>query len=288
MTVTGAPSGQIAPPVTVYAPTVTGLPPLRAYLRDVWARRPLMWNLTRTDLKGEHFDTALGQLWIILDPLLLAAVYYLLRSVVRPIGSADARQLLIAHLIMGIFFFYYTKNSALQGSKSIVGNKQLVLNTSFPRAIFPLVSVMKAFCTFLPTLVVYFPLHLALGQPFGAPLLLLPVVIVLLTSFNLGCALFFAPLNVFFRDTQGFLPYVFRVWLYVTPILFLIGEIPSHNLVWFQLNPLYAFYAVLEPMWQAEWPSWAWLGIASAWSVVAFVVGAVFFLIRERDFAVRL
>jgi len=274
--------------VTVYAPTVTGLPPMRAYLAGLWERRPLMWHLTRTDLKGQHFDTAFGQIWIILDPLLLAAVYYLLRSVVRPIGNAEARQLLIAHLVMGIFFFYYTRNSAMDGARSIVGNKQLVLNTSFPRAVFPIVSVMKAFCDFMPTLIVYFLLHWLLGQPFGVPLVLLPAVIVVLTIFNLGCAFFFAPLNVFFRDTQGFLPYIFRVWLYVSPILFLIPEIPDDKLIFFQLNPLYAFYAVLEPIWQGEWPSWGWAGIAVAWAVGAFVIGSVTFLIRERDFAIRL
>ena len=72
---------------TVYEPTVTGLPPMRAYLAELWDRRRLIWHLARTDLKGKHYDSAIGQLWVILDPLLMAAVYYLLRTVVRPVGS---------------------------------------------------------------------------------------------------------------------------------------------------------------------------------------------------------
>ena len=62
---------------TVYEPTATGLPPLRPYLADLVARRRLIWHLARTDLKAEHYDTAIGQLWVVLDPLLTAAVYFL-------------------------------------------------------------------------------------------------------------------------------------------------------------------------------------------------------------------
>ena len=76
---------------TVYEPTVTGLPELRPYLAALAQRRRFMWHLARTDLKAEHYDTALGQLWVILDPLLTAAVYFLFRTVIRSPGSAANR-----------------------------------------------------------------------------------------------------------------------------------------------------------------------------------------------------
>ena len=72
---------------TVYESTATGLPPLRPYFAELWGRRRFIWHLARTDLKAEHYDSAIGQLWVILDPLLLAAVYFLLRTVVKPVGT---------------------------------------------------------------------------------------------------------------------------------------------------------------------------------------------------------
>ena len=58
---------------TVYESTATGMPPLRPYLTELWGRRRFIWHLARSDLKAEHYDSAIGQLWVILDPLLLAA-----------------------------------------------------------------------------------------------------------------------------------------------------------------------------------------------------------------------
>ena len=94
-----------------------------------------------------------------------------------------------------------------------------------------------------------------LGQPFGAALIMLPVVVVILTIFNIGLALLFAPLMVFFRDTGGFLPYVTRIWMYLTPILYTVAEIPPNLRAYLRWNPLYPFFAALEQIFNARWPS---------------------------------
>jgi teichoic acid transport system permease protein len=245
-----------------------------------------MWHLARTELKARNYDTALGQLWLLLDPLLMAGVYYLLRTVIRPVGAVD-RNFFIDHLIWAVFFFQYTSKSLRQGAQSILGNKQMVLNTAFPRAIFPMVAVLIAFLDFLPTLFIYFIVHAILGQPFGLSLLWLPLMLVLLTMFNLGCAFLYAPLTVFFRDTTALLPYITQVWTYVTPVLYTIGEIPPNLLPYLRLNPLFPFWAALEEIFQARMPSPHYLWWAAAWSFAFFIVGAVVFLIRERDFAIR-
>lgn len=275
--------------LTVYEPTVTGLPPLRPYVRGVWERRSLIGEMARTSLKAKHYNSVLGQIWILLDPLLLAAVYLMLRTVIRPIGSASERNFLIAHLIVGIFFFTFTRQSLQTGANSIVGNKTLVLNASFPRAVLPVQAVVQAFLNFLPTLVVYFGIHAFLGRPFAErALVFLPLLILLLTIFNLGCALFFAPLTVFFRDTGSFLSYITRIWFFTTPILYTVAEIPEgirSILIW---NPLFPFFAMLEQIWVGEAPSAGYMLAAAAWAVASFLIGSVVFLLRERDFAVRL
>jgi ABC-type polysaccharide/polyol phosphate export permease len=274
---------------TVYEPTVTGLPPLREYVQSVWERRPLMWHLARTDLKAEHYGTVFGQIWIILDPVLLAAVYYMLRTVVRPVGTNPAvRNPLIAHLMWALFFYRYTSSCLGTGSRSVVNGKNLILNTSFPRAIFPLVSTLKALLDFLPTLLIYALFHFILRQPFTTAMIVIPVVIVLQTIFNLGLALLFAPLTVFFRDTAGFIPYLMQIWLYTTPVLYLVAEIPANIKAFLTYNPLFPFYAVLEQIFNGHWPAVNYLLAAAAWSFGVFIFGSIVFLVRERDFAINL
>ena len=278
----------VSRPPTVYEPTVTGLPALRPYLAALRDRRRLMWHLARTDLKAEHYDTAIGQLWVVLDPLLTAAVYFLFRSVVKPPGSAANRSLILSHLVWGVFFFTYTNKAIMSGARSILGGRQLILNASFPRAALPIVSILKSVLDFVPTLLVYFVFHAILGQPFGLPLLMLPVLILLQTVFNMGFGMLLAPLMVFYRDTGGFLPYVTRLWLYLTPVLYSIAEIPSSLKAVLRYNPLYPLFGALEQTFTGSFPSSGYVLGFAAWAFGFFFLGAITFLARERDFAVRL
>src|SRR5689334_13034853 len=92
----------------VYEPTASGLPRLRPYLAELRARWPFIRHLARTAQKSEHYETTLGRVWVVLDPLLLAAVYYLFRVVVRAAGTPQTRNAIVDHLLWGLFFYYYT------------------------------------------------------------------------------------------------------------------------------------------------------------------------------------
>jgi ABC-type polysaccharide/polyol phosphate export permease len=273
---------------TVYESTATGLPPLRAYFVELWSRRRFMWHLARSDLKAEHYDSAIGQLWVILDPLLLAAVYFLLRTVVRPAGTGAARNAIIAHLVWAVFVFTFVSNAMMAGARSLLNGRALILNASFPRAVLPIVAIVKAVFDFLPTMLVYFAFHFVLGQPFGTALFALPLMFAILAVMALGLGLMFAPLMVFYRDTGGFLPYVTKIWLYVTPALYFVREIPPKLAVYLRWNPLYPSFAALEQIFAGHWPSPVYVAGAAAWALVFFLFGAVAFLAKERDFAVRL
>ena len=273
---------------TVYEPTATGLPPLRPYIADLFQRRRLIWHLARTDLKAEHYDTAIGQAWVVLDPLLTAAVYFLFRTVIRPAGGAANRNLVLSHLVWAVFFFTYTNNAITSGARSVLQGRQLILNASFPRAALPVVAILKSALNFFPTLIVYFVLHAILGQPFGSALVFLPLLIAIQTVFNMGLGMLLAPAMVFYRDTGGFLPYVTRLWLYVTPALYTIAEIPPALKAYLRWNPLYPLFGALEQVFSGRYPSMGYILGASAWAVALFFIGALVFLARERDFAVRL
>ena len=84
----------------VYEPHRVGLPPLGSYLRELWRRREFALELSRTDLRAQHYNTLFGQLWLILNPLLLACVYYVLVDILRArAGGID----FFAHLMAALF-----------------------------------------------------------------------------------------------------------------------------------------------------------------------------------------
>ncbi len=277
--------------VTVYEPTVTGLPQMQPYLRGLWDRRVFIWHMARTDMKAQHYDTAGGVIWLVLDPLLMAGTFYLIRLVFGAQGPASARALVIANLMIGVTFFYFVRDIVQGGASSIVKNTGMVLNTAAPRAVYPCVAVVRAAAELVPALLVYLFFHQVLGQPWGVALLALPLVVLLLTTFSLGVGLLMAPLVVFFRDIGTLLPYMVRIWMYVTPVMFTIVDIQRLSpaiRACFMANPLYPYFAMLEQIFAARWPSPGYLMAATAWATVAILVGGVSFLIRERGYAIRL
>ena len=52
-------------------------------MRELWRRREFAFELSRTDLRAQHFNTVFGQLWLVLNPLLLACVYFVLVDILR-------------------------------------------------------------------------------------------------------------------------------------------------------------------------------------------------------------
>lgn len=271
----------------VYEATATGFPKIGAYLRETWERRSLIWHLTRTDLKSEHYDTVLGQIWIILDPLLVAGVYYFVRTIIRPVGAAD-RGDFIAHIIVAVFFFQYGARAVSQGAKALLRHSRMILNTGLPRLVFPVMSNVRHVADFVPTLAVYYVIHAALGQQWSIWMVCLPLIAAVLTVFNLGTTLLFSTLTVFFRDTTNFLSYTTRLWLFASPVLYRVDEIPDHLAPYLKLNPLYPFLGLVDQVTNAQAPGIGWVLGALAWTLGIVAVGGTYFLWREHDVPVRL
>ena len=270
----------------VYEPHRIGLPKLRPYLRELWRRRSFATELAHTKMDAANTETVLGQLWLILNPLLLAFVYYLLVTVINPRkGGIDY----LAHITAGLFAFYFVSTSLTTGANAVLSSGRLIMNTPFPKMLLTISSTYTALRRFLPTLVVYFAIHLMAHRPIGPILLLLVPIFTLLTFFALGLANVLATLQVYFRDTASFLPYIVRIWLYVSPVLLTAEDIRHKFRGLHVLNPLYSLLgAWTDVLDEAKVPSAdLWLQ-ATAWSVGMFLLGSVLFMSRERDFAVRI
>jgi teichoic acid transport system permease protein len=187
-----------------------------------------------------------------------------------------------------VFVFQFVSGVIVGGAGSVLNSKGLLLNTSTPRLVYPLVSTAQAVVDLGTMLIVLFVLQLALGQPFTLWLLLLPLVLAILTVFVFGLAMAAASAAVFFRDTVNLLGYVTRIWLFLSPVLYTVDEIPAGLRKYMALNPLYPFFAILDPIFSGEGPSPLYFVWAAGWAVLALVLGAWFFLAKERDFALRI
>ena len=200
----------------------------------MWRRREFAFELSRTNLRAQHFNTVFGQLWLLLNPLLLGFVYFLLVDILRA-GSRDED--FFGHLMAGLFAFGLSA-ALTQGAKSVVKGGRLVLNTAFPRTLLPLASVITSFKRFLPTFGIYIPVHLILDLPIGWQLLWVIPIIAIILLLTAGLTMLVAAAQVYFRDLANFLPYVTRIWLYASPVLYYAYEVPDRYKVVLDVNPM--------------------------------------------------
>lgn len=270
----------------VYEPHSIGLPPLGPYVREAWRRRSFANELSRTKLRAQHYNTAFGQLWLVMNPLLLACVYFVLVDIVR---GGSSRPGFFAHLVAGIFAYHLVSDAVRDGTKSVVSGGRLILNSAFPRVLLPLASVVSAFKRFLSTVAIYVPLHLASGLSVGPELLWAIPLVALLIVLSSGAAMIVAALQVYFRDLKNFMPYMLRLGLYVSPILYFADEMPAKYRFLLDLNPLGQLLSAWSDVVNlGQAPSVHQLAVAAAWAGGVFLVGSLFFISREREFAVRL
>jgi teichoic acid transport system permease protein len=274
----------------VYAPHKAGLPPLRAYFSELWRRREFAVEMSRAQVRASNANTVFGIFWNVLNPILLASVYFLLVMVLS--RGATREPWYFAYIVAALFAFYFVSGAMSGGASSVTSAGRIIMNTAFPRLLLPLSAVSIAFRRFLPTLLVYAVIALATGTGIPTTALLAIPMLLLLLMFATGMAMLLSTMQVYFRDTKSFLPYITRIWLYTSPVLYPIefyDRLPEGLQVVARLNPLYSLVGGWSDLLvRGELiPASMWIG-AVLWSVGALVVGALVFISRERDFAVRL
>ena len=258
---------------------------MREYFASLWSRRAFISEFSRSGLRQQNYGSIFGQLWLVLNPLLLSGVYFLLIYVIG--GSSDANR--FGHLTATLFLFYLISNSLTGGVKAITSGQRLILNTSFPRVMLPISATVIALFKFVPTLIVFAAIHLLIGLPYSWQMLWAIPIFMIALLMGLGMSILISCVNVYFRDVSSMLPYLTRSLLYLSPILYEASSV-SDEIKSLQIaNPL--FY--LLDSWSrvvvyAEAPTTFGLLHSLIWALVIFIVGTYFFLSRERDFAVRL
>lgn len=266
---------------------VGGRPPLGEYLRDVLKRREFISRLARYRIEAENQQNRLGMAWVVIRPIINAAVYGTVFGILLRDSRPDH---FVEFLIIGVFMWEFFASSFTQGAKSITSNRALVQSLAFPRMSLPISRTVQSFLQFIPMVAIMVLFILAMGhRPTWGWLLLAPLS-VLFFGFNLGLALIAARMTVHFRDLDQLLPFITRLGFYTTGVFFSIQErfkdnptvlkiadwVPTHEFLQLGRDLL------LEgPNYQVN--PWYW-ALATGWTVLLLSVGIVFFWAAEERY----
>ncbi len=269
-------------------PRVGARPPLSDYLREVWKRRQFIHSLAQFRIEAENQRNRLGMLWVVIKPLLEAAVYGVVFGFL--LGSNGRPPNFVEFLIIGIFMFQFFSSTFSAGAKSITSNTALVQSLSFPRMTLPLSLVVQRLLAFLPTVVIMVILVAVTGtMPHPNWLLLVPLI-GLFFLFNAGLTLITARLTVHFRDLSQLLPFMTRLLFYTSGLFFSIDERLSEHPTLLRIadfHPLHEFLTLARgilldgEVYEVRPEYWLY---ATAWSVGILLIGTVFFWKAEERY----
>ena len=274
--------------IRYYRPFVAGLPNLPSYLRDVRNRTAFVKELSKAERRQEHLDTVFGQFWSVLSPLFSAGVYYLFIFVIQ--GGHQGSSFFL-HLVAGIFIFEFITTAVSRGSNSIIRAGALINNTSFPKVLLPLSDVLTAFRVFIPAMFVLAVLQITLQLPSSFRALQAIPALLLIILFTSGLGMFAAAAQVYFRDTQALMPFILRLTMFASPVLYFPEQAKDlfDGRLLTLLNPLFCMVQIFSGSLVRgdTFDIWTWL-IAIFWALISFLGGFWFLVTREGEFAARI
>ncbi len=209
--------------------------------RDVTSRRRLVRYLVQAEIKRRGANTFLGNLWWVLDPLLLMAVYVVLVMIIarRPI---DDYPLFIFAAILPWKWFTAAVTDA---TSSIVNQHRLIKQIAFPKVVLPVAAVTAGVVGFAFGLIPLAGIMVLYLDRLSPLILLVPVIAVVQYVFTIGVALLVAAGNVFVRDLGNVMRHILRLWFYLSPGLYslsMLDEVP-----FFRENPVLVTLASANP-----------------------------------------
>lgn len=262
-------------------------PRLREYLAEVWNRRAFAATLARYRIEASLQESRLGIGWVVLQPLLNAAMY---GTVFGLIMSSDSRpDNFIPFLVVGVFIFQFFSKSFSGGANSITRNRGLVRSLNFPRMLMPLAQILQHLFELIPMVLVMLVIVIAFGEPITWGWLMIVPILGLMTLFNLGIALITARLTVHLRDIQQVIPILSRLVFYSSGIFYslelVLADEPAWILTVTQLNPVHDYIALVRHFLLEGQPAspLVWT-VAVAAAVVSLVVGVIFFWRAEERY----
>jgi teichoic acid transport system permease protein len=262
-------------------------PPLWLYIADVWSHRNFIWGLATAQLRASGGRNRLGNLWLVLTPVLNGAVYYLVFGYLLQTGKGIDN--FVGYLIIGVFLFSYTTRSIVEGSKAISGNRKLIQTLAFPRAVLPLAVVVQQMLSLGVSVLAMGALVLVVPDPEAITwrwLLVVPALL-LQTLFNAGLVLIFARLVAQVSDLANMLPFMLRAWLYLSGVFYAARRFDHHPTLKaiFEANPGHAFLTIVRDAFlYSKVDPKMWL-VAVGWTVPLLIVGFLLFWHAEEKYA---
>ncbi len=263
----------------------------RVDFAELWRYKDLIWLFVKRDFTVMYKQTILGPAWVLINPLLSAAMYTVMFGVIAKLptdGVPQALFYLAGTALWGFFAACINRVSATFTSNSAIFSK-----VYFPRLTMPISTMLSAFINFVLQFIMFFGLLLfytAKGQvhPNWAYMPLTLLLLAQVGLLGLGCGIIVSSLTTRYRDLMVVVGFGVQLWMYGTPVVYPLSMIDGMNRVLhvaMVLNPMTApmetFRFIFFGTGQVTLRLWA---VSLVWTVVLLALGLSLFSKVEKTF----
>lgn len=226
-------------PITIYTPESRLRRPLSLLAEiktDLLSSKELAWQMFYRNIQARYRQSALGPLWALIPPILIA----LTSTILRQGGVITAEETGIPYTLYVMFATILWQ--AFAGSIVLPLNAmkvgiQLLKTIRVPVEGLVLASVYELLFDLIVQILVFLGMLAILGfsLSWGA----IPAIgaLTMLIFLGIGFGLFLLPIGSLYTDVTSALPFLTRFWFFLTPVIYTPPEEWPYSLV-VDLNPV--------------------------------------------------
>ncbi len=257
-------------------------------VREIIRYRDLVWLFVKRDFATVYKQTVLGPLWFIINPLITTVMYTFVFGNLAKIGTDGIPYLLFYY--GGTMLWHYFQSCLTNAADVFTSNSGLFGKVYFPRLVVPISKVFSNMITLgiqFATLLGFLAYYLLTGAPLKLSpwALAFPLLIAWLATLGTGFGMIISSLTTKYRDLRQLVGFGMSLWMYATPIIYPLSQIPAKYSWAFYINPVSAPVELFR-VWfygAGSVPAgmiWASLGMTAAF----MFLGLVLFSRNERTF----
>ena len=242
--------------------------------------RHSLWLLTVRDLRVRYSTSALGYFWSILDPLVMAGIYWFVFTQVFHRGAGNEPY--IVFLLTALLPWMWFNGAVSDSTRAYIREAKLIRSTKIPRTIWVVRLVLSKGIEFIASIPVLAIFAIATGAELHWQAVFFIVAIALQAILTVGVGLIVAPLVIFFRDLERATKLALRFLFYASPIIYGITDLPKSLHLIASFNPLVGILSMYRAAFFPEQLDWVTIGIGAVVSLAILGVGILVFSRTER------
>lgn len=256
--------------------------------KEIWRYRDLIALFVNRDFVAQYKQTILGPLWFLLQPLVSTVIFTVIFSNVAHISTDNVPPFLF--YMAGTVVWGYFSNCFNATSNTFVNNAAIFGKVYYPRLVMPVSIVITRFIMFI----IQFGLFAGFYCYFflkGAPLrpnlwmLSMPLLLLQMALMGLGFGILVSSLTTKYRDLSFLVAFGIQLWMYATPIVYPLSQVPSKYRLLMNLNPMTSVVEVFRLAFLGQ-GTVSVSGIWCSWIITILVlgIGTVLFNRVEKTF----